>query len=133
MALISVIIPSYNNFAGLLRALMSISLQTGNECFSYEIIIINDASADKKYHTHKFDENVSLIHLDQHIGRIPTLCQMGHKQASGDFIAFLLDDHSWPMSKIDYQVYDMITHGKKYSYGTTISDLMILKGEPFPL
>jgi len=133
MTLISVIIPTYNNFAGLLRALLSISLQTGNEIFTYEIIIVNDASCDKKYHNHKFDENVIPIHLDKHIGQTITLCQIGFQQASGEYIAFLLDNHTWPMNKIDYQIYDMLYHGKKYSYGSTISDLMIRKGEPFPL
>ena len=133
MSLISVIIPSHNNFAGLLRALMSISLQTGNITFSYEIIIIDDASTDKKYHEYKFDENVIIIHLDQHIGQITTLCQIGLKQASGDYIAFLLDKDTWSMHKIDYQIYDMIYHGKTYAYGSSISDLMIRRGEPFPL
>jgi len=132
--LISVVIPTYNNFAGLLRAISSISLQTGNLTFTYEIIIIDDASTDKKYHEHHFDENIIMIHLDQHIGQITTLCSIGIKQSCGDYIAFILDNDTWDMNKIDYQMYDMIYYNKTCSYwGQSISDLILRQGQTFPL
>lgn len=43
--LVSIVIPTYNNFEGLLAAIESIYSQTYE---NYEIIIINDGSSDKR-------------------------------------------------------------------------------------
>jgi len=133
MVLISVIVPSYNNFTSLLRALFSIESQTGNNIFFYEIIIIDDASTDSKYHRYTFDRNIQIIHLDQHVGSLIKLCQIGMKYATGDYIAFLSDEEVWSMYKMDDQMYDMIAEDRTVLYGTSISDLVLKRGYPFPL
>ena len=51
MQKISVIIPSYNRFKYLLKALESVRNQTYK---NIEIIIVNDGSSQEEYYNHKF-------------------------------------------------------------------------------
>ena len=51
MQKISVIIPTYNRFKYLLKALESVRNQTYK---NIEIIIVNDGSSQEEYYNHKF-------------------------------------------------------------------------------
>lgn len=60
--LISVIIPSYNRFRFLLRAIQSIRSQTYK---NIEIIVINDGSTEQEYHSYDWEKNgIKIIHLE---------------------------------------------------------------------
>tara|TARA_B100001063_G_C16774100_1_gene563814 strand:- start:1203 stop:1919 length:717 start_codon:yes stop_codon:yes gene_type:complete len=112
MKKISVIIPSYNRFKFLLKALESVRNQTYK---NIEIIIVNDCSTQEEYYNYKF-EGCIVIHLDKnskarfgHASPGGFQRSMGMKIASGDYIAFLDDDDHWLPDKLEKQVTAMIT------------------------
>ena len=64
--LVSVVIPTYNRYKYLLRAIDSIRKQTYlNEGGNIEIIVVNDKSTDKQYYDMKEEENLKIIHLEK--------------------------------------------------------------------
>ena len=69
---ISVIIPSYNRYTKLLRAIDSVKMQTvfmrGE--FERDIIVINDASTEQQYYI-KHNKDVMMIHLPINSNRRP--------------------------------------------------------------
>ena len=69
---ISVIIPSYNRYTKLLRAIDSVKMQTvfmrGE--FEREIIVINDASTEQQYYI-KHNKDVMMIHLPTNSNKRP--------------------------------------------------------------
>lgn len=115
--LVSVIIPTYNRFNYLLNAIESVKSQTYP---NIEIIVINDASTQSEYYSHKF-EGVTIINLScnsKHkfgYGCAGFIRNYGIKIASGDYIAFLDDDDIWLPNKIELQIKAMIETGCKMS------------------
>ena len=59
---VSVIIPSYNRFDYLIKALESVKLQTFK---NFEIIIVNDGSSDSRYYSHFFDKSIKIVNLEE--------------------------------------------------------------------
>lgn len=107
---ISVIIPSYNRFEYLLKAVQSVKNQTYK---NIEIIIVNDGSSQTEYYNHKF-ENCIVINLDKnskarfgHASPGGYQRTMGMKIASGEYIAFLDDDDYWLPDKLKKQIQAM--------------------------
>ena len=98
--LVSVIIPSYNRYDHLLRAVHSVKSQ------SYplvEIIVVNDASTDPNYYQRL--EGVHMIHLAQNSGGCPgTVRNYGVRFSSGEYVAFLDDDDVWKSEKLTVQI-----------------------------
>ena len=112
MQKISVIIPSYNRFKYLLKALESVRNQTYK---NIEIIIVNDGSSQEEYYNHKF-EGCIVINLDKnskarfgHASPGGFQRSMGMKIASGEYIAFLDDDDYWLPDKLEKQINAMLT------------------------
>ena len=103
---VSVIIPSYNRFKYLLNAIKSTKEQSHEDT---EIIVINDCSTQKEYYTHDF-KNVKIIHLDKNSKQnfsFPCAAHVrnvGMRQASGEYIAFLDDDDIWFPDKLERQI-----------------------------
>lgn len=107
MELITVIIPTYNRFKYLLKALESVRNQTYK---NIEIIIVNDCSTQEEYYKTRFDKCI-VINLD-----INSKIKFGHaspggyqrsigmKIASGKYIAFLDDDDYWMPTKLEKQI-----------------------------
>lgn len=111
---VSVIIPTYNRFQSLLHAIESVIAQTYK---NIEIIIVNDCSTQEEYYTFPFTEKYptcKIIHLEENSRTIYGYPCGGHvrnigiKQSSGDYIAFLDDDDSWLPTKIEKQLIFMI-------------------------
>ena len=105
--LVSVIIPSYNRFNSLLKAIHSVQQQTYKHI---EIIVINDRSTDEKYYKYPFS-NCTVVHLSKNSREIfgkpsPGGYQrnVGIKIANGEWIAFLDDDDYWLEHKIEQQL-----------------------------
>jgi len=107
---VSVIIPSFNRFEFLRRAIKSVEAQTYN---NYEIIVINDGSSDKKYHKKNFSKEIKLINLSKNQKQIHgfgpgSIRNFGLDNAEGDFVAFLDDDDFWFPKKLEVQIHKML-------------------------
>lgn len=118
--LVSVIIPTYNRFSKLSRAVQSVKEQTYK---NIEIIVIDDASTDPEYrslyekmiHTQnyilidgvfyfKMEENTQKTFGYPCAGYVRNV---GAMYARGKYIAFLDDDDFWMPEKIETQIEEM--------------------------
>ena len=105
--LVSVIIPTYNRFKFLLNTIKSIKAQTYK---NIEIIIVNDKSTEDDYYKHKFDNDITAIHLPKNSKEIYGYACAGHvrnegiKVSKGKYIAFCDDDDIWLPSKLELQI-----------------------------
>tara|TARA_A100001011_G_scaffold400250_1_gene513551 strand:+ start:23844 stop:24569 length:726 start_codon:yes stop_codon:yes gene_type:complete len=105
--LVTVIIPTYNRFDYLLKAIQSVKNQTYK---NIEIIIVNDCSSQSEYYNYNF-ENCIVINLDKnskeklgHASPGGYQRSQGMKIASGEYIAFLDDDDYWLPDKLKKQI-----------------------------
>lgn len=108
--LVSVIIPTFNRFKELCRAIDSVLDQTYKEI---EIIVVNDCSTDEEYKNleNKYKDKIILINLpiNQRILYKSKHAQgmtrnHGLKIAKGEWIAFLDDDDWFYPNKIEKQL-----------------------------
>jgi glycosyltransferase involved in cell wall biosynthesis len=104
---ISVIIPLYNAENTITATLDSVRNQIGNFCF--EIFIINDASTDKsneiveKYKIDNQNLNIKILQLESNKG-VSVARNIGLKNATKDYIAFLDADDCWLPEKTKQQM-----------------------------
>lgn len=111
--LVSVIIPTYNRFITLIRAIDSVRKQTYPRD-RIEIIIINDKSTDLKYYA-KNEEFEDCIVVNLAIsskealghGAAGYVRNYGFSLASGEYIALLDDDDLWIPEKLEKQILEM--------------------------
>tara|TARA_R110000824_G_scaffold283078_2_gene471415 strand:- start:2561 stop:3304 length:744 start_codon:yes stop_codon:yes gene_type:complete len=118
MKKVSVIIPTYNRFDYLLRAIESVKTQTYGDI---EIIVVNDRSSEDAYYKYDF-AGINVLHLDKNAverhGRPMPGCyprNMGIKISTGDYVAFLDDDDLWLPRKLELQVEAMQSTGCEMS------------------
>ena len=115
--LVSVIIPTYNRFKYLLNAIESVKDQTYP---NIEIIVVNDASTQPEYYSHKF-EGITFINLPINSKKTFGFACAGHvrnegiKISTGKYIAFLDDDDIWLPCKLELQIKEMQETGCKMS------------------
>jgi len=108
--MISVIIPSYNRYELLQRAIRSVQQQTYS---NIEIIVVNDCSTQPDYYSGELEklDNIHVIHLPEnqrklyqtHAAQGKTR-QYGLDKAQGEWIAFLDDDDYWVPEKLQIQL-----------------------------
>jgi len=102
--MVSVIIPTFNRFDLLPRAVRSVLGQTFSDL---ELIIVDDGSRDKTPKiVEKFkvrDNRVRYIRLRENQGG-PRARNIGIKAARGKYIALLDDDDQWLSKKLEWQV-----------------------------
>lgn len=104
---VSVIIPVYNSFSTLERAIISIINQT---YLPKEVIIVDDYSSDRKIiellidlkgkYKEYFD--IKLVFLEKNFGA-GTARNKGWEKAVGKYIAFLDSDDAWHYQKLEIQ------------------------------
>ncbi len=104
--LVSIIIPSYERFDSLLKAIESTKNQTYK---NYEVIIIDDASKDSRYKNLDDDKDLIIIHLKENSVKTKgyfsdSVRNHGIDQASGKYVAFLDDDDYWLPEKLELQI-----------------------------
>ncbi len=107
--MISVIIPTYNRFDSLLKAVESVKNQTYKDI---EIIVVDDNSTDERYEN-QIIHGVKLIKIEEGskqilgygCGALPR--NIGMDSAKGDYIAFLDDDDIWMPNKLEVQINEM--------------------------
>lgn len=107
--LVSVIIPTFNRYESLKKAIESIKNQTYK---NVEIIVVNDASTQKEYTTEQFDDDIQIIHLPVNMKTKYNVMSAqgltrneGIKIARGKWIAFLDDDDYWVPEKLQIQLH----------------------------
>ncbi len=104
--LVSVIIPTYNNYVGLLKSLESINSQTYK---NIEILIVNDGSTDPEYSNLIENENTRIINMKENSVIknkyfSDSIRNEGIKESNGKYIAFLDDDDYWLETKLQSQI-----------------------------
>ncbi|MEA3371167.1 MAG: glycosyltransferase [Campylobacterota bacterium] len=96
---ISVVIPTYNRYEVLKRALTSVFTQTHS---SFEVIVVDDGSSDK---TQQIVQDFPQIkYFYQENCGVSSARNLGIKKASCDWIAFLDSDDEWHENKLKEQV-----------------------------
>ena len=107
--MISVIIPTYNRFDSLLKAVESVKNQTYQ---NIEIIVVDDNSTDERYEN-QIIHGVKLIKIEEGSKEILGYScdalprNIGMECANGEYIAFLDDDDVWMPNKLEVQINEM--------------------------
>ena len=107
--MVSVIIPSYERFDLLQNAINSVYNQTYKDI---EIIVVDDYSRDNRYLTLESDNRIKYIRLPQRLGYPGKVRNVGIKNASGEWVAFLDDDDTWENTKLEKQM----SYSDKYKF-----------------
>ena len=97
---ISVVIPTYNRYDFLKRALNSVYAQIH---LPNEIIVIDDGSTDNTTHIQKDFPNIKYIY--QQNSGVSSARNLGIKKSSCEWIAFLDSDDTWHENKLQEQVF----------------------------
>lgn len=126
--MISVIIPTYNRFELLNRAIDSVVTQTYKDL---EIIVVDDCSEDPRYQNLKNDQRIRYIRMEKRTGLPACGRNMGIKNCIGDWVAFLDDDDVWLGTKLEKQMSfsdkykfissEAIAEGHKWAKGVHLS------------
>jgi len=125
MVMISVIIPTFNRYVSLLKAINSVKGQTFKD---FEIIVINDGSTEKEYMDHPTDiiwiDLISSSRIKYGYPCPGYVRNIGLSHAKGAFIAFLDDDDYWNPNKLEIQLKLM----KDHNVSMCCSDANTIKG-----
>src|SRR5438093_7506141 len=123
MALVSVIIPTFNRFRLLCRAVESVLAQTYHD---FEIIVVDDGSTDESQGI--FPQRFPEVHYlrIEHTGIPPIARNAGLRTAQRDYIAFLDSDDQWLPKKLELQVAVL---DKNLKVGLVCSNALALKGD----
>jgi glycosyltransferase involved in cell wall biosynthesis len=99
--LVSVIIPTYERYDLVLRAIDSVYNQTYP---NIEIIVVNDNSKDERYFSLNDDSRIKYIKSNKRLGYPGKVRNLGIKESSGEWLAFLDDDDFWLKDKLEKQM-----------------------------
>ena len=114
---VSVIIPSYNRFDFLTKAIESVKNQGYKDI---EIIVIDDGSTEESYTDIIQDEILKVVKLPVNQKQIHgfgpgNIRNFGVEVAKGEYIAFLDDDDIWLENKLVEQMSQMVDTGFQFS------------------
>lgn len=104
---ISVVIPAYNASSTIVTAIQSVQNQQLVDNINLEIIIINDGSLDNTEEIVKdyiSDGSDNIILISKNNGGVSKARNIGIKEASGEWIAFLDSDDEWLPNKLQRQI-----------------------------
>ena len=97
---ISVVIPTYNRYDFLKRALASVDAQT---YLPKEVIVIDDGSTDNTSQIQKDFPQIQYFHQEN--AGVSSARNLGIKKSSCEWIAFLDSDDTWHENKLQEQVF----------------------------
>jgi len=101
MAVVSVIIPTFNRAKKVVRAIKSVLDQT---FIDFEIIVVDDSSTDRTRQTvGQFGSPVRYLAHTTNLG-VSAARNTGIKNSNGPFIAFLDSDDQWLPEKLEVQM-----------------------------
>lgn len=109
MPKVSVVIPTHNRPDLLLRALASVYAQTFQD---FEVIVVDDGdspTAESVLAEYRQKPNFRYLETNKNQGA-PVARNIGIKEATGEFVAFLDDDDKWEKVKLKRQVEVLETH-----------------------
>ena len=111
--LVSIIVPTYNREDDLRRALRSVFAQT---FIDWEVLVVDNHSIDNTDSLIRSfnDPRIKLFKIHNH-GIIASSRNLGLKQASGQYIAFLDSDDWWLPKKLEVSV-KRLTEGADIVY-----------------
>lgn len=122
MKLVSVIIPTFNRAAKVVKAIESVIDQTYK---NIEIVVVDDGSTDQTATAvTRFGDNVK--YLSKKNGGVSSARNYGIKNCAGDLIAFLDSDDLWLPHKILKQVDYLQQHS---DFGMVLCDYFIVNPE----
>jgi glycosyltransferase involved in cell wall biosynthesis len=99
---VSVVIPTYNHGAYVLRCVDSVFAQTFTD---YETIVVNDGSTDQTSDLLRpLSQARRIRYYEQSNQGMAATRNRGLAEAGGEFIALLDDDDVWPPDKLAWQV-----------------------------
>ena len=104
MHFVSVVIPTYNRYHLLKRAIQSVLNQTFQDI---EIIVVDDGSTDgtQDLFVYPVNENPKIRYLRQNVNcGAQATRNAGIRKAKGDWIAFLDSDDEWLPEKLEKQI-----------------------------
>lgn len=113
---VTVIIPFYNRIDCLMNAIDSVYAQTHKNT---ELLLINDASTDDLSELRDYvkDKAIKTKIIDIASNHGPAYARnVGIKNASGDYIAFLDSDDLFKANKIERQLFEMIATNSNFSH-----------------
>ncbi len=113
--LITVVIPTYNRAALVIRAIDSVLSQTYS---NLELLIADDGSADKTKEAVLSinDPRIRFLEL-AHTGHIGKVRNAGVKAGKGEWVAFLDSDDTWLPRKLELQVNALKETARRWCYG----------------
>ncbi|NVP03315.1 glycosyltransferase family 2 protein [Photobacterium damselae subsp. damselae] len=115
---ISVVIPAYNSSSTIIKSISSVKNQKLIDSTDLEIIIVNDGSTDNtEYLVREYISNNSgnIVIINKDNGGVSSARNLGIKESTGEWIAFLDSDDEWLPNKLQKQI-DVInsTHGVNF-------------------
>ncbi len=112
MSRVSVVIPTYNRESFIVNCVQSVRAQSLPGC---EIIVVDDGSIDKTYQNLKelgFESRTTvkqnLRYIYQENRGVSAARNLGIREASGEYIAFLDSDDFWLPTKLERQISTLI-------------------------
>ncbi len=105
--MVSVIIPSYNRWPYVGRAIYSVLCQS---FLDIEVIVVDDGSTDESYLVYEiFKDKIKLVKLGVNTG-VSKARNMGIRMSHGDYICFLDSDDYWLKDKLQRQLDFMVSN-----------------------
>ncbi len=128
--MVSIIIPTYNRRQFLVEAVQSVLnqkvFQGANPAYAFEIIVIDDGSADGTEEAIRKIAGPIRYFFQEHQG-VSRARNRGLKEAQGEFIAFLDSDDLWLPDKIKIQMNVMESFPRLM--GCTTEELWVRRGK----
>ena len=115
---ISVVIPTYNRKELVLKAIESAVTQTYKPL---EILVIDDGSSDGTQEL--LEARTDIRYIKKQNGGVSSARNLGIREASGDWIAFLDSDDTWLSDKLQEQVQCLDETGCKANFTSISEDL----------
>ncbi|NVH52664.1 glycosyltransferase family 2 protein [Photobacterium damselae subsp. damselae] len=104
---ISVVIPAYNSSSTIIKSISSVQNQKLIDSTDLEIIIVNDGSTDNtEYLVREYISNNSgnIVIINKDNGGVSSARNLGIRESTGEWIAFLDSDDEWLPNKLQKQI-----------------------------